>query len=112
MPRKLIALLLTALILPGLGQLYLGWRKKGAVLLVLTNMFMLAAVFLILPGIGKLLVTAKVGQTAGSTLIAAWLAEHGNMGKGLLAGFLAIWGYAIIDILVSKQEIIPLDLKP
>ena len=104
MPRKFIALLLTALVLPGLGQIFLGSRKKGAVLLVLTNLFLLAAIFLILPGVGKLLVTAKVGQSAGASLIAAWLSEHGAMGKGLLTGFLAIWGYACVDILISPRQ--------
>lgn len=104
MPKKLIALLLSALILPGFGQIYLGHRKKGALLLVLVNIFLIAAIFLILPGIGKLLVTAKVGQTAGASLIGAWLHEHGKIGKGLLAGFMAIWGYAIIDILISPPE--------
>jgi TM2 domain-containing membrane protein YozV len=107
MHRKIIALLLSALVLPGLGQLYLGWRKKGAVLLVLSNCFLLAAIFLILPGLGTLLVAAKVGQTEGTSLIATWLIEHGSAGKGLLAAFLGIWGYAVIDILTGKQEAIP-----
>ena len=109
MYRKFIALLLSGLVLPGLGQLYLGRRKKGVLLVVLTNCFLLAAIFLILPGIGKLLVTAKVGQTASASLISAWLSEHGTIGKGMLTGFMAIWGYSVIDILISRQDSAPIE---
>jgi TM2 domain-containing membrane protein YozV len=101
MPKKLIALLLSGLILPGLGQLYLGQRRKGALILILVNCFLIAALFIVLPGIGKLLVAAQVDQATGVSLIANWLMEQGGIGKGMLAAFLAIWGYAVVDVLAT-----------
>ncbi len=104
MPKKFIALLLSGLILPGLGQLYLGHRKKGALILVLINGFLLAALFIVLPGIGKLLVAAQVDQATGTSLIAGWLNEQGGVGKGMLVCFLVIWGYSVVDILASRPK--------
>ena len=105
MHKKIIALLLTALVLPGLGHLYLGQRKKGALLLVVTNIFLLAALFLILPGIGKLLVASQMDAAAGTNLIAGWLESRGVAGKGFLVGFVVLWGFAIVDILTGKKDI-------
>jgi len=45
MKRPLIALALSAFVLPGLGQLYLGRKIKGGILLVAVNLLLLASFF-------------------------------------------------------------------
>lgn len=46
MKRPIIALLLSGLILPGLGQLYLGRRNKGIALIMAINLLLLTPCFL------------------------------------------------------------------
>ena len=48
MTRKNRALLMTALILPGLGQLYLGRSARGIALILLTNLLLLLALVVLL----------------------------------------------------------------
>ena len=50
MNKKLTALLLSALVLPGLGQLYLGRKMVGGIIIVLVNLILLLALFVVLRG--------------------------------------------------------------
>ena len=54
------ALLLSAFLLPGIGQLYKGEKVKGAVFLVLVNFFLLAALLVVLKNMGNFLLTARI----------------------------------------------------
>ncbi len=53
MKKNIKALLLSALILPGLGQLYKGDKVKGGIMIALVNIFLLAALFLVMQGMGE-----------------------------------------------------------
>src|SRR5512134_892432 len=70
MKTNLKALLLSALVLPGLGQLYKGEKIKGAVIICLVNVFLLAALFLVLQGAGQIIAGKAVGATDPAALLA------------------------------------------
>ena len=57
---NLKAALLSALVIPGLGQLYIGNKLKGGIIIVLVNMFLLGALALALQGVGKIMVSATL----------------------------------------------------
>jgi len=56
------ALLLSAFIIPGLGQLYKGDKIKGAVIICLVNVFLLAALFMVLQGAGQMIAGKATGN--------------------------------------------------
>jgi TM2 domain-containing membrane protein YozV len=90
------ALLLSAFVLPGLGQIIKGDKVKGAILICLVNVFLLAAVFLVLQTIGPLL-AAKLDGTANTLNILEILKTKSPAARWLLAGFCGIWLYAAVD---------------
>lgn len=105
MKRKWIALLLSALVLPGLGQLYLGRKVKGIALLLIVNLLMLLALFVLLKGLGPV-IAAKVaaGTVVGPNEVLEALHGVSAFGRALLAAFGAAWGYGIVDILRHRDE--------
>lgn len=96
------AALLSAFVLPGLGQLYKGNRLKGSILVVLVNIFLLLALFLVLQGIGPLIVAAKLSGTVDPARIAGQLQLRTPFAKWLLAAFSGLWLYAVIDAAAGK----------
>ena len=97
MKQKVIAVLLSALVLPGLGQLYQGKRLKGAVLIALVNLFLLGALFLVLRSLGPFLLAAKTsGVGAAAEMLEQVRAENPGV-RWLLVAFLGLWGYGVID---------------
>ena len=95
--------LLSAFVLPGLGQIYKGARVKGGIMIGLVNVFLLAALFLVMKGMGELLATARLsGMDAAERVI------DGFRGKGpavriLAAAFCALWIYGIVDALFKEE---------
>ena len=61
MKKKLTALLLSALVLPGLGQLYLGRKIAGGIILVLVNLVLLLALFVLLRGLSPVIASRIAG---------------------------------------------------
>lgn len=104
MKRKWIALLLTALVLPGLGQLYLGRKVKGIILLLLVNLLMLLALFVLLKGLSPVIAAKIASGTVGTGEVLAGLQGVSGFGRALLAAFGVVWGYSVIDILKSGDE--------
>ncbi|RNC72255.1 MAG: hypothetical protein ED859_02660 [Desulfuromonadales bacterium] len=96
------AALLSAFVLPGLGQVVRGERVKGGILLVLSNLFVLAALFLVLKGMGPVLVEAKLNGTVDAINLSQKLAAGAPAAKTLLACFAALWCYAVIDALFGR----------
>lgn len=91
------ALLLSAFLLPGIGQLYKGEKVKGAVILVLVNVFLLAALMIVLRKMGSFLVTAKIsGPQEAMRLLDTITASSPEIGW-LLTGFALVWGLAAVD---------------
>lgn len=91
------AALLSAFLLPGIGQLYKGEKVKGAVFLALVNIFLLAALFIVMKKMGSFLVTARVsGPQEALKLLDSITGSSPEIGW-LLAGFTVLWGIAVVD---------------
>lgn len=96
------ALLLSAFLLPGIGQLYKGDKLKGAVFLTLVNIFLLAALFVVMKKMGGFLLTARVsGPQEAVKLLESITAGSPEIGW-LLTGFALLWGVAVVD--AAKPE--------
>ena len=101
MNKKLAALLLSALVLPGLGQLYLGRKMAGGVILVLVNLMLILALFVLLRGLSPLIASQISGgaiSISPSEVMRAIEGETG-FGKAVLAAFFLVWTYSVVDIL-------------
>lgn len=98
MKRTVIALLLNALVLPGAGQLYLGRKVKGVVLIMAINLLLLAALFLMLK-ISAPVVAAHLGGTPVTPQqILTAIQPYAIWAKLLLAALLAVWGFGLVDL--------------
>jgi TM2 domain-containing membrane protein YozV len=104
MKRKWIALLLTALVLPGLGQLYLGRKVRGIILLLLVNLLMLLALFVLLKGLSPVIAAKVVSGKVGANEVLAGLQGVSGFGRALLAAFGVVWGYSVIDIIKGSDD--------
>lgn len=107
MKKPLIALALSAVVLPGLGQLYLGRKVKGGVLVVAVNLLLLITLFLLMK-VSAPLVGAHLAKTPITPeLVLAQIEPHAIWGKALLAVFLGVWGYSVVDIFSAFREQTP-----
>ena len=98
------AMLLSAFLLPGIGQLYKGEKVKGAVLLVLVNIFLLAALFVVLKKMGAFLLTARVSGTEEALKLLDSITRSSPEIGWLLAGFTLLWGVAVVDAAKVKNR--------
>ncbi|GAB4294004.1 MAG: hypothetical protein Fur0034_01520 [Desulfuromonadia bacterium] len=96
------ALLLSAFVLPGLGQIVKGELVKGLVIIAIVTILLLATLFVILPVVGKLLLVRETG--ADISILSQAIASATPAGRVLLALLAAIWGYAVIDAGVSRKK--------
>jgi TM2 domain-containing membrane protein YozV len=104
MNRKMTALLLTALVVPGLGHLYLGRKATGIAIILLVNLLLLFGLFFLLKGLAPVIAAQVVPGTISATEIQAALGGVTGFGKALLAGFVILWGFAIIDIARFRED--------
>jgi TM2 domain-containing membrane protein YozV len=98
MKRKLTAMLLSALVLPGLGQLYLGRRGRGIAIILLVNLLLLLTVFVLLKGLSPVIASKMISGTFNANETLATLQGVSGFGKGLLAGFAMLWVYSLADL--------------
>jgi hypothetical protein len=98
------AMLLSAFLLPGIGQLYKGEKLKGAVFLVLVNMFLLAALFLVMKKMGSFLLTARVAGPEEALKLLDTITRSSPEIGWLLAGFTLLWGFAVVDAAIVKKR--------
>jgi hypothetical protein len=101
MNRKIKSVALSALVLPGLGQLYLGRRVKGGVMILLDNVFILAAFFIALRSAGKLMLAGKTGALDPEQVLAGIKADNPHA-MWLVGAFLVLWVYGVVDALLDK----------
>ncbi|MDD2853745.1 MAG: hypothetical protein PHY09_17805 [Desulfuromonadaceae bacterium] len=106
MNKKVTALLLSALVLPGLGQLYLGRKTVGGIIIVLVNLILLLSLFVLLRGLSPLLASHLAGGTIGITPAEVMNALEGSsvFGKAVLAAFFIIWAYSVADIIKFEEH--------
>lgn len=98
------AVLLSALVLPGLGQLYKGERGKGIILILLVNLFVLASLFLILKAVGPTLVMSHLSGTLSSTELLEQLQKLAPAGRWILASFVGLWLFGVVDAARSRKS--------
>jgi TM2 domain-containing membrane protein YozV len=100
--RIITALLLSALVLPGLGQLYLGRKGRGIAIILLVNLLLLLTVFVLMKGLAPVIASKMISGTfnAGDALPA--LQGVSGFARGLLAGFALLWAYSIVDLLACR----------
>lgn len=98
------AALLSALVLPGLGQIYKGDRIKGAILIILVNFFLLAAVYMILKYAIPLILSAGPEGKIDARQIIDRLHKEIPSVRALLYCFCAIWLYGWIDAGVDRSR--------
>lgn len=106
MNKKLTALLLSALVLPGLGQLYLGRKLIGGILIVLINFILILALFVVLRGLSPVIASKIAGGAISISPSEVMKALDGatGFGKAVLAAFFLVWTYSVVDILRSRAE--------
>ena len=106
MNKKLTALLLSGLVLPGLGQLYLGRKMVGGIIVVLVNLVLIMALFVLLRGLSPLIAAKIAGGAISITPSEVMTALDGasGFGKTVLAAFFLVWAFSIADILRYKEK--------
>ncbi len=103
MKRPLVALLLNSLVLPGLGQLYLGRKRQGILLIVAVNLLLVVALFLVMKIAAPLVGVQLAGGQVTPAMIAAQLQPYLLWTRLLMAAFIALWGYGLLDLLPTLR---------
>jgi TM2 domain-containing membrane protein YozV len=103
MSRRFKAVLLSAFVLPGLGQLYRGRRLKGGILIAMVNIFILAALFLAMRGLGKLMLAGQVAGSLESGKVLEAIQQDSPAGRWLLAAFCGLWLYSVVDAVLDRK---------
>lgn len=101
MAKRFKYVALSAFVLPGLGQLCLGRRVKGGVMILLDNVFILAALFLALRSAGKLML-ARSGQGVDLPQVLSSVQSDAPYARWILGGFLLLWVYGVLDAALDK----------
>jgi TM2 domain-containing membrane protein YozV len=104
MKRPVIAMLLSALILPGLGQLYLGRRIKGVALVMAVNLLLMISLFFVMKIASPIVGAHLTGTPLTPTLIFEVLQPYATWAKVLLAAYLGLWGYGVVDLFSAFRE--------
>ena len=102
MRKNIKAALLSALVLPGLGQLYKGNKLKGVLLISLVNVFLLIALAYVLKGAGRIFVSTGTGEKPDIARILTDLQQDTPGARWLLAGFFIVWAYGFVDALLDN----------
>ena len=104
MKLNIKALLLSAFVLPGLGQLYKGERLKGAILIILVNLFLLMALFLVLRGLGPLIASTYLPAPGDTAKLIDQLQANNPAARWLLGAFTVLWAYGSVDAAASRTS--------
>lgn len=102
MHKNIKAVLLSAFVLPGMGQIYKGEKLKGGIILILVNILLLAALFLVMKGMGSFLLTAKLSGTGEALKVLETIQRDSPQVGWLLTSFLVVWIAAIVDAALAK----------
>ncbi|MBJ6725757.1 hypothetical protein [Geomesophilobacter sediminis] len=104
MNRKVKAIVLSAFVLPGLGQLVLGRKVKGGIMILLDNIFILGALFVALRAMGKLMLAGRSSAPDPEKILQA-IQQDSPAARWLLAGFIVVWLYGIVDAVLDKETV-------
>jgi hypothetical protein len=92
---------LSAFVLPGLGQFCLGRRLKGGVMILLDNIFILAALYVVVRCVCKSMLPGQ-GQILDAGKVLAGVREDAPYAVWLLGGVLLLWVYGVVDAALDK----------
>ena len=109
MKRKLTAILLSALMLPGLGQLYLGRKARGIAIILLVNLLLLLTLFVLLKGLSPVIASRMMSGALNTQEVLTALQGVSTFARALLAGFALLWVYSIADLVAGKDSDRPLE---
>jgi hypothetical protein len=98
MKRPITALLLSGLILPGLGQLYLGRRTKGIALIMLINLLLMVSLFFVMKLASPVIAAHLAGAPLSPQLVLCQLQPYSFWGKLLLGAIVGLWGFGVMDL--------------
>ena len=98
------AALLSALVFPGLGQLYKGDRVKGVIIFVCVNILLLILFCLLLQQLIPLILSAQESGGTGPATILERLRLGGPAFRLLFAAFGGFWFYGWIDAAVGEKR--------
>lgn len=104
MTRKTKALLMNAFLIPGAGQLYLGRKLSGMILILIIHLFMLLAVTIIMKGAAPAIAEQISTGSLNNALLMSGMQQVAGYGRSLIAAFLLTWGYALVDIARTKTD--------
>lgn len=106
MKRKMTALFLSSLVLPGLGQLYLGRKVPAGIMIVLINLILLLAMVVLMKALSPVIAANLANGAAGISVSDVTKALDGvsGFGKALMAAFFLVWAYSVVDIFRSHEE--------
>jgi len=104
MKRTRTALLLNAFVLPGLGQLYLGRKVTGVGIILLVNLLLLLALFVLLKGLAPVIAARMMSGSFNSRELLSALQSVSGFAKALLAGFALVWVFSVVEILKNSSE--------
>jgi len=102
MKENIKAALLSALVLPGVGQILRGHKLKGGILILAVTALLLAAVILAAMAIQDVLHGG--GGTTDPVAVAARLREWVPPALWLAGALLCVWVYGIADALLSPEK--------
>jgi TM2 domain-containing membrane protein YozV len=104
MQRKVKAVMLSAFVLPGLGQIYMGERIKGGVFLFFVNIFLFALLFIVMKSMGSFLLAARNGGVAEAMQLLETIRQNSPELRWLFFGFTLLWIYSIVDAIFCKPK--------
>jgi len=102
---RIKAALLSALVFPGLGQLYKGERVKGVIIFVWVNILLLVLFSLVLQQLMPLILSGQESSgVTDLTKILGQLRPGSPLFRLLLAAFCGLWFYSWIDAAMGKNR--------
>ncbi len=104
MKKNIKAALLSALVLPGLGQLYKGCKLKGVILISLVNIFLLIALAYVMKGVGRIIATGTTGKLEIARVLTDLQQETPEV-RWLLAAFFIVWAYGTVDAFLGNHAL-------
>lgn len=98
------AILLTAFVLPGLGQISLGHKVRGILLIMVTTLLTLPALFLLMKGVSVIMAFKMSGAEVGLEQLQSALGAYAWPAKIVIGSFIFIWVFSIADIVSTALK--------
>lgn len=103
MKKRNISILLTLLVFPGLGHLYLKCYKQGIAIILATLGLGIHFVFKIVGSVKDL---TMISQSSSNQIINDFITSNSKTVLIYDAIFAGIWAYAIVDVYYKSKKII------